>query len=640
MDSSLSGRGRHRRRIRIAVPVAAATLAAAVGGALLMSSANAATTQSAPTARPGHPSPGLATLEKRIAAAVASDGTAGPSTPKPSRGASTGTDAGTGAGTGTSAGATSGAGTSTSTGTGAGTGTSVGGSAATGSVDPKIIGGTTTTITTAPWMAQLWYTDDKGTSSTSDDTGFFCGGAVVAPTKILTAAHCVKGYDWKAHGAVLTGTGQLPSDGGTNLHGGTVSGVWRQWNHPSYSASAIDNDLAVLTLPGPVKAKPIRMTTSGDTASYASGTKATLYGWGRTTSTTQDIAENLKTATLPLQSDTTCGRYYGTDFVKGHMVCAGNPATGSDTGTTSACNGDSGGPLIVGGRIVGVVSWGVADCVKKGAYSVFSKVSTYVGAAFPRVDDTNLSGDHKADLFVRQASTKTLYEKDSNGTSFGARQSWGSWSTSNVVLQADLDRDGYQDVVERRSSSGDIHWWHFLPSTEKWADTKIFTNWKTRTRVVAPGDVTGDALPDLLSVDSGGVLWIYPGKGNGTFSARVEVGSGWNQYNSLRGHGDFSGDGKADLIARSGTGSYVYLYKGTGKAGSGAFSARVKVRTWGGYNAFDAPGDVTGDGRADFLARTPGGTLYLYPGTGKATSEIFATRIKIGTDFGQYDIFG
>ncbi|MFE2692800.1 trypsin-like serine protease [Streptomyces mirabilis] len=628
----MSGRGRHRRRIRIAVPVAAAALAAAVGGALLMSSANAATTQPAPLARATGTSPSLATLEKRIAGAIASDGTAGRLTTQSSPSTSTSPSAGASTGTGTGTGKTATTGTST--------GTSASANTSGASVDPKIIGGTTTTITTAPWMAQLLYSDDKGTSSTSDDVGFFCAGSVVSPTKILTAAHCVKGYDWKAHGAVVTGTSQLPSAGGTDLHGGTASFVWRQWNHPSYNASTIDNDIAVLTLDGPVKAKPIRMTTSGDTASYASGTKATLYGWGRTSSGTQDISETLKTATLPIKSDATCGGYYGGEFIKGHMVCAGNPATGSDTGTTSACNGDSGGPLIVGGRIVGVVSWGVVDCVQKGAYSVFTKVSTYVGAAYPRVDDANLSGDHKADLFVRNSSTKTLYEKDSKGTSFGARQSWGGWSASNVVLQADLDRDGYQDVVERRTSNGDIHWWHYLTSTGKVADTKLFSNWKTRTRIVAPGDVTGDALPDLLSVDSGGVLWIYPGKGNGTFSARVKVSSGWNQYNSLRAHGDFTGDGKADLIARSKTGSYVYLFKGTGKAGSGAFSSRIKVRTWAGYNAFDAVGDVTGDGKADFLARTPAGTLYLYPGTGKATSEIFATAIKIGTDFKQYDIFG
>lgn len=60
------------------------------------------------------------------------------------------------------------------------------------------------------------------------------------------------------------------------------------------------------------------------------------------------------------------------------------------------------------------------------------------------------------------------------------------------------------------------------------------------------------------------------------------------------------------------------------------------------YNAFAAVGDVSGDGKADFLARTPGGTLSLYldKGTGKATSEIFATRISVGTGFQQYGIFG
>ncbi|MGW3131351.1 trypsin-like serine protease [Streptomyces sp. NPDC001123] len=603
MGTPTSGSGRHRRPIRFALPVAAAGIAAAVTAALISTSAGAAT-QPVPTVKPAVSTTSQATLRQGVADAVAAVQSKDTTT-KPSRSGS--------------------------------------------AVSPKIIGGGTATIASAPWMAQLWY---DGT-----DISFFCGGTVVSPTKILTAAHCVKdehgkAYNWAAKGYVVTGTASLPD--GTDLHGGTVTRVARQWNHPSFSPTTINNDIAVLTLAKPVKATPIKLTTSTDTASYRAGTSAKVYGWGRTSSTSDDISETLKTATLPIQSDTTCSRYFGSLYTKTHMVCAGKPATGSDTGSTATCNGDSGGPLVVGGRIVGVVSWGVTangvDCVVKGSYSVFTKVSTYVGAAYAQITDTNLSqfhrlNDGKADLFARKSSTKVGYELDSKGTSLASRFSWGDFSGVNVILQADLDRDGYQDLVYRLASSGDVYWDHVVLNSDQtkgsWVKTKIFTNWKTRKAIVIPGDLTGDYRPDVLSEDSGGVLWLYPGKGNGTFAAPVRIGGGWSQYNQLRGFGDFNGDGKADLLARKSSGGDLYLYKGTGKSGTGLFSARVKVRSgWTGFNTLAAVGDLTGDGKADFLARTTGGTLYLYPGTGKATSEIFGTRKSLGTGFQQYDIFG
>ncbi|MDN3024862.1 trypsin-like serine protease [Streptomyces sp. S.PB5] len=582
--------------MRIGLPVAAAGVAAAVAAALLNASAGAATAAEPELKTPVLSTVSQAELQARVVGGLAGGDIAGQTTEKSSLSSST----------------------------------------SSGTVDPKIIGGTTTTISSAPWMAQLFYQD------VANDERFFCGGAVVSPTKILTAAHCVKGYNWAKYGTIVTGTTTMPdANGNTN---GTLRGAVRQWSHPSYSARTIDNDIAVLTLNEPVKATPIRMTTSTDTTSYKAGTSAKVYGWGRTSSTTEDVSDTLKTATLPIQSDATCAGYYGADFIKGHMVCAGNPASGSDAGTTSACNGDSGGPLVVGGRIVGVVSWGVVNCVEKGAYSVFSKVSTYLGAAYAQVDDANMSyTDNKADLFVRNASTKTGYEKDSKGTSFGARQDLGYWGAYNVVLQTDLNRDSVQDLIYRNSSTGAVYWDRYVWSTGEFSRKKIFDNWKTRTRIIAPGDLTGDYKPDLVSVDSAGKAWLYPSNGDGTFSTRKQIGtgSGWNSYNMVRGKGDFNGDGKADLLARNKSTGALYLYKGTGNASS-PFSARVKVRTWSNttYNAFDAIGDITGDGKADFLARTPGGTLYLYKGTGKATSEIFATRISVGTDFKQYDIFG
>ncbi|MFJ9633430.1 trypsin-like serine protease [Streptomyces sp. NPDC101175] len=611
----MPGAGRHRRRIRFGLPVAAVGVAAAVAAALMTTSAGAATALPTPTAKPVVSQPSLDTLKKRIAGAEAGDDIAGQTTKKSSRSAST---------TATTA-------------------------------SPKIIGGTTTTISTAPYMAQLWYYDDKGTTSEADDIGFFCGGSVISPSKILTASHCVKGYNWAKNGTVVTSATVLPTtdaDNNVDLHGGQATAVLRQWNHPSYNATTIDNDVAVLTLAAPVKATPIRMTTNTDTTSYTgtAAKTAKVYGWGRTSSTTQDISETLKTASLPIQSDATCSGAYGSLYIKGHNVCAGEPATGSDTGTTAICNGDSGGPLVVAGRIVGVVSWsaddGVAghDCVVEGSYGVFAKVSAYVGAAYAQVDDGNLSyTDNKADVFARKSSSKVGYELDSKGTSLATRVSLGDWGGVNLVRSADLNRDGYQDWIYR-TTSGAVYWDHFVLNSARddgsWASTKIFANWKTRTRIMAPGDVTGDYLPDLISVDSSGVLWIYPGKGNGTFASPSRVGGGWSQYNAVVGHGDFNGDGKADLIARNKSTGAVYLYKGAGKSGTGAFAARVKVRSWPSYNAFDAVGDFNGDGKADLLIRNASGSLYLYPGTGKATSEIFGTAKSLGSGFQQYDIFG
>lgn len=242
-----------------------------------------------------------------------------------------------------------------------------------------------------------------------------------------------------------------------------------------------------------------------------------------------------------------------------------------------------------------------------GAYSVFSKVTSYVGTVYPRIDDTNMDGDHNADLWVRNASTQTGYEIDSKGTTLAARESWGTWSGYNVIVQADLDRDGYQDLIVRRTSDGDVFWKHYVPSSGTWADKLIGDNWKTRLSIVAPGDVTGDDLPDLASVDSAGALWIYPGKGTGSFGTRVKAGTGWNNFNVVRGHGDFNGDGKADLLARNKTSGAVYLYRGRGVLGSTAFMSGLKVATWSNttYNAFATVGDVNGDGKADLLARTP-----------------------------------
>ncbi|MFG2295604.1 trypsin-like serine protease [Streptomyces sp. NPDC048603] len=505
---------------------------------------------------------------------------------------------------------------------------------------PYIIGGNTETISNAPWMAQLHYYDDRNTPDKADDEAFFCGGTVVAPTKILTASHCVDGLNWTLDSVVVVGATKLPtvdSGGVTNWQGGTPVTVRRQWKHPSYNAGTTDNDVAVLTLAKPVNVPALPVARSTDTGNYAVGNTAEVYGWGRYTSGSQAVSPTLKKASLPLVSDDTCAGFWGDYLIRGHMVCAGTPASGSDAGTTTACNGDSGGPLVRNGRLIGVVSWGVEDCVYKGAYGVYAKVTSYAGPIRARAYDTDWNKDGQADMLARRASDGKLFPFHSKGTSLSWQASVpGDYKSDNLLVQADLDLDGSQDII-RRTAAGDLY--RTFQSNGTWQNTKLAAGWQTRRTFLAPGDVNGNDVQDLISVDSAGRLRIHPGNGKGGFYAEVDGGPGWQIYSQVLGHGDLTGDGKTDLLARTPAGE-VYLYKGTGTLGLNTFAPRVKVATLGSsYTAFATVGDVNNDGKADLLARE-GDALWLFPGTGSSTGATFATRKAFGTAWAQFNLFG
>ncbi|MFG1805675.1 FG-GAP repeat domain-containing protein [Streptomyces sp. NPDC049040] len=161
----------------------------------------------------------------------------------------------------------------------------------------------------------------------------------------------------------------------------------------------------------------------------------------------------------------------------------------------------------------------------------------------------------------------------------------------------------------------------------------ISTGWGGYDIALGPGDLSGDGASDLLARNTAGNLYLYLGKGDGqNLSAPQLVGGGWNTYTAIVGSGDFSGDGRADIVARDGSGA-MWLYKGTGNAAK-PFATRIKVGTgWGGYTQLASPGDMDGDGRADLIAVDASGVAYRYSSTGTGT---FKTRVKIGTGWSTY----
>ncbi|MFJ3536106.1 FG-GAP repeat domain-containing protein [Streptomyces sp. NPDC090109] len=162
------------------------------------------------------------------------------------------------------------------------------------------------------------------------------------------------------------------------------------------------------------------------------------------------------------------------------------------------------------------------------------------------------------------------------------------------------------------------------------------SGWGAINLIAGPGDLNGDGTGDFVARDKSGVLWLYRSNYDGTaLHARVRVGGGWDAYNAIVGSGDYTGDGRNDLVARDRSG-VLWLYPGTGQAGA-PFHARVKVGGgWNSYTKLAAPGDITGDGKGDLVAVNSGGELFRYSGTGEKGNP-FKPRVSIGHGYQTYN---